>query len=194
MEKEGTMQIPLQISFRNMDPSPAIEARIREKAAKLERFHDRIIGCIVVVEAPHRHHHKGKLYNVRIDITLPGKDVVVDRAKPLDHAHEDVYVAIRDAFDAAARRLEDQARKMRGSVKGHAAPSHGKIENLFGDYGFITTAEGDEVYFHRNSVVGVNFDTLEVGNEVSLVVAEEEGENGLQASTVKPVGKHHIVE
>ncbi len=99
------MQIPLQISFRNMDPSPAVEARIRKKAEKLERFHDRIIGCTVVVEAPHRHHHKGKLYSVKVDISVPGKDVVVDRAKPTDHAHEDVYVAIRDAFDAATRRL-----------------------------------------------------------------------------------------
>ncbi len=188
------MQIPLQISFRNMDPSPAVEARIREKAAKLERFHDRIVGCTVVVEAPHRHHHKGKLYNVRIEISVPGKNVVVDRARPIDHAHEDVYVALRDAFDAAVRRLEDQTRKMRGSVKAHEEPTHGKIENLFGDYGFITTAEGDEVYFHRNSVVGADFDALEVGNEVSLVVAEEEGEKGLQASTVKPIGKHHVVE
>ena len=114
------MPIALQISFRNMDPSPAVEERIREKAEKLERFHDRIVGCTVVVEAPHRHHHKGKLYNVRLDISVPRKDVVVDRAKPIDHAHEDVYVAVRDAFDAAVRRLEDRTQKMRGSVKTHA--------------------------------------------------------------------------
>jgi ribosomal subunit interface protein len=114
------MPIPLQISFRNMEPSPAVEKRIRQKAAKLERFHDRIVGCTVVVEAPHRHHHKGKLYNVRVDISVPGKDVVVDRTKPTDHGHEDVYVAVRDAFDAAVRRVEDQSRKMRGSVKTHA--------------------------------------------------------------------------
>jgi ribosomal subunit interface protein len=119
------MQIPLEISFRNMDPSPAVEARIREKAAKLERFHDRIIGCTVVVEAPHKHHHKGKLYSVHIDISLPGKDVVVDRAKPLDHAHEDVYVALRDAFDAAVRQLEDHTRRMRGDVKSHTSPPGG---------------------------------------------------------------------
>ena len=101
------MQFPLEISFRNMDPSPAVEARIREKAAKLERFHDRIIGCTVVVEAPHRSQHKGKLYSVRL----------VDRAKPVDHAHEDVYVAVRDAFNAATRRLEDQVRKRREGSK-----------------------------------------------------------------------------
>jgi ribosomal subunit interface protein len=188
------MQIPLQISFRNMDPSPAVEARIREKAAKLERFHDRIIGCNVVVEAPHRHQNKGKLYNVRVDISVPGKDVVVDRAKPLDHAHEDVYVAIRDAFDAATRRLEDHARRMRGDIKTHSVPQHGTIASLLPDYGFITTADGQEVYFHRNSVVGATYDTLEVGNEVSLVMAEKEGVEGAQASTVRPIGKHHIVE
>jgi ribosomal subunit interface protein len=118
------MQIPLQINFQNMDPSPAIEARIREKAAKLEQFHDRIIGCKVVVEAPHRHHHKGKLYNVRIDISVPGKDVFVGHSGPLNHAHEDVYVAIRDAFNAAGRQLEDHVRRMRGAVKAHAAPAH----------------------------------------------------------------------
>jgi ribosomal subunit interface protein len=114
------MPIPLQITFRKMDPSPAVEERIRKKVEKLERFHDRIVNCSVVVEAPHRHHHKGKLYTVRVDISVPGKDVVVDRAKPVDHGHEDVYVAIRDAFNAAVRRLEDQTRKMRGDVKTHA--------------------------------------------------------------------------
>lgn len=119
------MDFPLDISFRNMDPSPAVEARIREKAAKLERFHSRIIGCTVVVEAPHRHHHKGKLYSVHIDIRVPGKDLIVDRAKPLDHAHEDVYVAVRDAFNAAVRRLEDHTRRMRGDVKTHTVQGDG---------------------------------------------------------------------
>ena len=111
------MQIPLDVKFRNMDPSPAVEARIREKAEKLERFHDRIIGCTIVVKAPHHSQHKGKLYSVRVDISVPGKDVVVDRAKPENHAHEDVYLAIRDAFNAATRRLEDQVRKRRDSTK-----------------------------------------------------------------------------
>lgn len=115
------MPIPLQIRFRNMDPSPAVEERIRKKAAKLERFHDRILSCTVVVEAPHRHHHQGKLYSVRVDISVPGKDVIVGRAKPIDHAHEDVYVAVRDAFVSAVRRLQDQTRKRRGSVTTHAA-------------------------------------------------------------------------
>ncbi|MHA1518003.1 MAG: HPF/RaiA family ribosome-associated protein [Alphaproteobacteria bacterium] len=118
------MAIPLEISFRNMDPSPAVEARIREKAEKLERFQERIIRCTVVVEAPHRHHHKGKLYSVHIDISVPGKDhLIVDRAKPADHAHEDVYVAVRDAFNAAVRQLEDYTQRMRGDVKAHSTPT-----------------------------------------------------------------------
>jgi ribosomal subunit interface protein len=124
------MQIPLDVKFRNMDPSPAVEARIREKAEKLERFHDRIIGCTVVVEAPHRHHHKGKLYSVHIDISVPGKDLVVDRAKPAHHSHEDVYVAVRDAFNAAVRRLEDYTQRMRGDVKTHTAPPRDGVAPL----------------------------------------------------------------
>lgn len=114
------MPVPVQISFRHMEPSPAVEARIHEKAKKLERFFDRIIGCEVVVEAPHKHHHKGKLYSVRIEISMPGKNINIDRGSPQNHANEDVYIAIRDAFETAVRRLEDQARRMRGDVKNHA--------------------------------------------------------------------------
>jgi ribosome-associated translation inhibitor RaiA len=113
------MQMPLKISFDGMDSSPAVEARIREKAAKLERFYDRIVGCSVVVVAPHRHHHKGKLYSVRIDLSVPGHDIHIGRAGPENHAHEDVYVALRDSFNAAGRLLEDHVRRMRGDVKTH---------------------------------------------------------------------------
>jgi cold shock CspA family protein/ribosome-associated translation inhibitor RaiA len=186
------MQTPLQISFRDMESSPEIEKRVREKAKKLERFHDRIVGCNVVVEAPHRHHRSGNLYNVRITLSVPGKDVHVGHTGPQNHAHEDVNVAIRDAFDAAIRLLEDQVREMRGDVKTHATPLHGKILRLFEDYGFVETTESDEVYFHRNSVTGGGFAALQAGDEVRLVIAEKEGEKGPQASTVTPVGKHHI--
>ncbi len=105
------MELPLQITFRHMDPSEAVEANIHEKTQKLERFFDRITSCRVVIEAPHRHHHKGKLYSVRIDMSVPGKELVVTHNGPKNHAHEDVYVAIRDAFSAAVRQLEDHAQK-----------------------------------------------------------------------------------
>jgi ribosome-associated translation inhibitor RaiA len=101
----------LQITFRGMPPSPAVERRIRERADKLERFHGRIGGCRVVVEAPHRHHAKGRLYAVRLIISIPGQEVLVSKGVGEDHAYEDVYVAVRDAFDAAARRLDDVARR-----------------------------------------------------------------------------------
>jgi ribosomal subunit interface protein len=190
------MQIPLQVSFRNMDPSPAVEVVVREKAARLERFHERITSCRVIIEAPHRHHHKGKLYDVRIDIAIPGEEIVVQRSGAENRAHEDVYVAVRDAFDAATRRLQDYVRQANGRVKAHEVPVHGTVLRLFPNkgYGFIETSEGEEVYFHRNSVVDGSFDDLDVGHEVRLVVAYGESEHGAQASTVRPIGKHHLIE
>ena len=162
---------------------------MREKAAKLERFYERIMGCRVVLEAVTRRHHQGNLYRVRIDLTVPGRELVVSREPGKDHAHEDVYVAIRDAFDAMRRQLEDYARKRRGEVKHHEAPPHGRIAQLFPDHGFIETPDGREIYFHRNSVLNGGFDHLQVGTEVAFT--EEEGIKGPQASTVRPLGKHH---
>ncbi len=186
------MQLPLQITFRDMPPSEAMEAAIREKAAKLEQFFDHIMGCRVVVEAPHQHHRKGKLYRVRIDITVPGAELVVNRSPDDHHAHEDAYVAIRDAFDAARRQLDTRVARRRGDVKNHELPPHGRVLNLvpMEDYGMILTPDGREIYFHRNSVVNAEFDKLESGDEVRF--AEELGEKGPQASSVQRVGKHHV--
>jgi len=190
------MDIPLQVSFRNMDRSEAVEARVREKAEKLEKYFDHLTSCRVVVEAPERRHHKGKLFHVRIELGVPGKDLIVNRHPKDKHAHEDVYVAIRDAFQAARRQLEDHGRKLDGKVKTHDVPLHGKVARLFLDegYGFISASDGREIYFHKNSVLSEGFDKLEVGKEVRLVVAERESAEGPQASTVEPIGKHHLVE
>jgi ribosomal subunit interface protein len=108
------MQIPLQITIRDVEHSAALETHIRDKAKKLDEFFDHIMSCRVVVEVPHKHHHQGKQFNVRIDLGVAGGEIVVNR----DHA-EDVYVALRDAFDAAKRQLEDYVRKLRGDVKKH---------------------------------------------------------------------------
>jgi cold shock CspA family protein/ribosome-associated translation inhibitor RaiA len=185
------MQLPVQITFRDIPPSEAIEARIRQDAAKLDRFYDRIMGCRVIVESPHRHHYKGKIYHVRIDLTVPNGELVVKRDPPEHQTHEDIYVAIRDAFDAAKRKLQDYARFQRHETKAHEVPPYGWIATLFPDegYGFIETSDGREVYFHQNSVLNSAFSQLEVGDEVRF--AEEEGEKGLQASTVRLIGKHH---
>jgi len=183
------MQVPLEITFRGMDRSDAIEARIREKATWLETFHDRIMSCRVVVEAPHRHHHKGRIYTVAVDLTVPGAELVVNRDPGADHAHEDVYVAIRDAFDAAKRQLEAHSRKHQGKEMAHAEhPGHpeGTVGEIFPDegYGRIETADGRSIYFHRNSVLENGFDALKVGSRVQFV--EEAGLEGPQASTVYP--------
>ena len=207
------MEIPLQIKFHNVPPSQAIEDNIREKASKLDSFYDRIISCRVMVEAPHRHHRKGKAYEVRIDITVPGGELVINRApkrlkaaksglaelpearlieshKPGKHsAHADVYVAIRDAFNAAGRKLQDYGRRQSGAVKLHESPTRARIAKLFPEekYGFLETPDGREIYFHSNSVLQPGFDHLEVGAEVHF--AEERGEQGPQASTVRFLGK-----
>ena len=108
------MQSPLKITVHGMDRSEMLETRIRAKAEKLEQFFDHITSCHVIVDMPHKHHQQGKQFNVRIDISVPGNEIVVTQ----NHA-EDVYVALRDAFDAAKRRLEDYARKIRGDIKAH---------------------------------------------------------------------------
>lgn len=188
------MKQPLQITFRDIPHSDAIEADIHKKAAKLDQFYDQIMSCRVMLEAPHGHHHKGKLYHVRVDLTVPDGEIIASRAPAEHHAHEDVYVAIRDAFDAVRRQLQDYARKQRGKTKSHESPPHGVIFEIVEveDYGRIKAADGRDIYFHRNSVVDGDFDSLEIGNEVRF--AEEEGDAGPQATTVHIIGKHHIVD
>jgi ribosome-associated translation inhibitor RaiA len=110
----------VRITWHGIDPSPAIERVLRRKASWIRRYHPRITGCRVTVEAPHRHHRKGRLYGVRIEVTVPGGDRTVTRSSSLDHEHEDLLVAIRDAFDAVRRELMDHAHRRRGEVKAHA--------------------------------------------------------------------------
>ncbi|TAN80071.1 MAG: ribosome-associated translation inhibitor RaiA [Gallionella sp.] len=122
------MQIPMQITIRDIDHSEALETHIRDRVNKLDAFFGHIVSCRIVVEAPHKHHHQGKEFNVRIDIGVPGGEIVVNH----DH-HEDVYVALRDAFDSARRRLEDYARKIRGDIKAHAPERTGERGGLAGE-------------------------------------------------------------
>jgi ribosomal subunit interface protein len=183
----------LQITFRNLDASPSVEAKIRARVQELERFFDRIVSCRVVIEAP-KHRRHGDLYHIRVDLKLPDKEIVVKRDPPEHHAHEDVYVAIRDCFDAVRRQLEDFVRRRRGDVKFHEVPAHGRVVRLIaeGDYGFISASDGTEVYFHRNAVTNGSFAKLTVGDEVRFSLHPLEGEKGPQASSVTRVGKHHL--
>lgn len=114
------MQLPLQITFRHVKPSAAVETRIRQEAAKLEKFCEKIMSCRVIVEAPHRHHNQGNLFHVRIDLAVPQEELVVSREHHDERSHEDAYVVIRDAFNALHRQLEDYVRRRRGDVKSRA--------------------------------------------------------------------------
>jgi len=207
------MDIPLQITFRNMAPSAAIEKRISEKAAKLQLFCNRIVSCRVTVEAPHRHHRKGKSYEIRIELTVPGGELLIrhtpknlepvkavssDKAKTELHArrepnkraaHEDSYVAIRDAFNAAGRKLQDYMRRRNLATKLHETSAHARVAKLFPQerYGFLETADDREIYFHGNAVLEPGFEHLIVGSKVHFT--EEEGEKGPQASTVRLTGR-----
>jgi ribosomal subunit interface protein len=185
-QKVSPMQVPLQITIRDVPHSDALEAQIRDKAAKLESFHPRITSCRVTVEELRRHHHLGREFRVHVDVRVPGREIVVDR----DH-HEDVYVALRDAFDAARRQLEDVVREKRGDVKVHPIPQHGKVTRLFADegYGFIQTRDGRELYFSRENVVHPPFEHLAPGEEVQFI--EETADEGPQAKRVS-AGKHQV--
>lgn len=178
------MRLPLQISFRHMEHSDAIEAKVQERANKLDKFYELIMSCRVIVEPAHKHKHKGNLYQIRIDVTVPGKELVVTREPDKHHAHEDIYVSIRDAFDAMRRQLEDYNRIQRGKVKTHEIPPHGRIARLMQDedYGIISTVEGREIRFHRNSLANARFIDLQIGDEVRF--SEEQDEEGPRATSV----------
>ena len=183
------MPLDIDISFHGMDPSPAAAAQARRRAEELGQFSDRLTACRVVLEAVNRHHRQGTIYHVRVGLSVAGGRIVANREPGEDHAHEDLYVAIRDAFDAARRRLQDHMRRLEGQTKQHEAPSIGRIVRLFADrgYGFLETDTGEEVYVHRNSVLDGGLDALKVGDRVRYVVDPEEGEQGPQASTVFPL-------
>lgn len=184
------MQAPVQVSFRHLGYSPFIASAVRKRAKRLEKFYPRITSMRVMIEPSQGRRKQGNLYHLRIDITVPGREIVVRRDPSERHAHEDIYVAIRDAFDAARRQLEDHVRiHYRKKQRHHEEPMHAKVLRIFPgeDYGFLQSEDGREIYFHKNSVLNQGFDQLQIGEEVRFV--EEPGEKGPQATTVDRVGK-----
>ena len=170
------MDTPVEIVFHNMQSSPAVEHEIRDRVEKLDRMYNHLIGCRVSVEHLHRQHRTGNVYEVHIELRVPGEDVVVSREP--HHARErysdpDVNVALRDAFKTAERRLLDFKRKQRGDVKVHESDPFfaGQVSQLYPneDHGFLLTHEGTQLYFHRNSLMQRDFDELQVGDRVHFV-------------------------
>ena len=201
------MKAPLQITFRNMEPLPIAEEWIGREAEKLETFYNPIMRVRVAVEVPHRHRTKGIPYNVTVDLKLPGGGIVVNRQpNPRNQARtagrlevkkslelpaprKDLRATIEEAFRMAGRRLQDYARRQSGAVKIHEGSLRGRVTALLPEqgYGFLTTEDGQEVYFNERSVLKGGFARLRMGTAVVFV--EEAGEKGLQASTVRIVRK-----
>jgi len=204
------MKSQLQITFRNMKSSREIEEWIREAAAKLDSFYSQIMGCRVELQIPHRHHKKGVAYHIRIDLTVPHGEIVVKREPSLrgrarqlrepeltKHAelnaqHKDLRRAIDDAFKAAGRRLQDYARRQRRETKRRAPLPEAYVSKILPQqgFGFLTSADGREIYFHKNSVLGGAFPRLQVGTTVRF--AEGFGEKGPQATTVRILPKQRL--
>jgi cold shock CspA family protein len=186
------METPLKIDFHGAERSEAIAQKTAEFVDGLERIYGRMTACHVGIEAPGHHQRKGGLYHIRVHLVLPdGREVNVGATPGEDKRHSDVLFALTDAFRRARRQLQDRVRKMQGQVKSHETVPSGTVKSFdpCTGFGFIEAADGHEVYFHKNSVVGTRV-RLHHGDRVTFV--EQMGENGPQASTVRTIGKHSL--
>lgn len=173
------MKIPLDISARDVRVNEETEELIREKASKLDKIYDQIIGCRIRIDKPHRSQRSGMAYNVRIDITVPGAELIVKREPDLD-----LRVAIVNSFETAQRQLKEFSERQKGEVKTHFEKPVARVVRIFLEegYGFIATHEGREIYFHENAVLDGKFEALNVGSAVTFI--EEPGDKGAQAVSV----------
>jgi len=196
------MLLPVQVTFRNMDDVTGLEELVQKEAAKLDRFYDRISSCRVVVERPQRA-ASSKLYHVRIDLGLPKGELLVRHAPTLHGALQDAKAdksrkeatselehkipqrAIHEAFHEMRRRLQDYSRRQAGFVKNAQKMAQGTVKEIFPDqgYGFLETTDSRRIYFNQASVLDGHFDRLRAGTHIRF--AEEMGDDGPQASTVK---------
>jgi ribosomal subunit interface protein len=183
------MQVPLEITFRDIDKSDAVEDHVRQYVQKLEKFCDHIDSCRVALEQPHRHSRHGSPYRVRIDLTVaPKHELVVTREAGEGSIHDDLYKVVHDAFKVAERRVKKLNARQRGDVKRHPEQEpEAVVTQMFDDHGFLETMEGTTVYFHENSVQPPGFGALKVGSTVAFT--EEAGEEGPQATSVRPVDR-----
>lgn len=185
------MEIPLEVSFRGVERTHAIERLISEQAGKLEQVCDHIISVRVTVEKPQEHQRAGNPYRVRVIARVPpGHELVAARDPVERDLHDPLDKVIREAFHALGRQVKEINQRQKGFVKRHPAQETGGIvSKLFKEqgYGFILSPEGQEIYFHRNSVLGGEFERLAIGVGVRYV--EEQGEKGPQATTVELVDK-----
>ena len=173
------MSAQLRIDSRNVVVPESISKRINRRVTKLERVFHRMTSCKITIDGPQGLPRKGRQFGVRLDISVPGKEIVTNR-----HQADNLAVAVRLTFDAAQRQLEEYSRIRRQDVKRHQETPRGSIVRLFKEdgYGFISDEEGREIYFHRNSVLDPGFGDLQIGARVRF--AEEQGNDGPQATSV----------
>lgn len=183
------MQTPLDITFRNVSPSDEIKALVSEKARHLETFFDGIISCHVYIRAPHQGQRQGNLYEVTIEVGVPGGTLVVRHHQKDEPAHEHERVAVRDAFAAMAREIKRWKDNVRGDVKTHEGQLQGRVAEIDYDegYGQIIATDNRLIYFHENSVIDGHFRDLHPRDTVALVVQTDESAIGPQASTVRKI-------
>lgn len=185
------MQRPLQVSYKNLPSSPALDRLIRERVAALDRLHPRIVGCRVVVEVPHRGAESAKVpIGVTVEVEVPNRGLVVGKDVEQRHeAKQDRAAPLNAAFDAVERQLgRINGLQHGGHVRRHAATGQtGMVVRLFPDrnYGFVELDNSTELYFTRNAVAGGGFDALSVGMMVVVTPATDEGPMGPQASSVR---------
>lgn len=172
--------LPIQITIRDMPPSPALNALIRKNIKKLHKIYQRIIRCHVVVEFAQKNQHQGKVFNVRIDVTVPGKEFASTNKR-----NESAHIAIRESFQAMKRQLEEHVRKRNGKQKNHNSIMYGYVTRIMAKdgYGFIEGKDGNEYYFSLTNVSHPSFEQLNVGDAVEY--SPEILDDGRQA--------HHIV-
>lgn len=185
------MQVPLELTFRHLDKSPAVEALIRKRVEKLEQFRQNIISCRVLVERPHQHESSGSPYRVLLILAVPlGKNVVVDSRPGQHELGESLQTIVNRTFETAERRLKRLTERQRGDIKAEAQRDNlGLVRRKFkeGGYGFLESLDNEDVYFHRNSVLHGDFERLEAGTMVRFEA--ELGDEGLQATSVQIVDK-----
>ncbi len=189
------MQVPLKISFQNIAASESIEARVRERVARLERLSDEIVSCRVTIEGPHTQPHRSTV-GITIDIGGPGKEIVVKREQRLHESDDHAPWVINEAFHVAERQLEEYAQRQRREVKPHEGErAYARIVRLYPDqdYGFIEPRERNNISFHRDVLRDGDFAELKEGSEVLYTLAPDEGPMGPMASSVWTLGSDHAV-
>lgn len=174
------MQVPLKITTDSVRLSKREEQLIRRQITMLERFYSRLTRCEVVIDGPGGRHQRGGPFEARLHLGVPGDELTVDR-----QSGEDPTSALRQAFAAGRRQLQDWVRVKQGSVKRHRPARTALVARLFSEdgYGFLETADGREIYFHAHAVLDPGgFAALEIGTEVRF--HEEQGDEGPQASSL----------